>query len=346
MKQKEEIQQSTTLSKSASALDIKMDNANDYLRSRGKTLINVEQVEPKIQHHRIDGSDQIIENTNKLKDNENQIKTSTLDDSINREEIKGKDNIKLVDLDISFNIPKFKFICNGTLCNEDQAKMIADLNLKKAKRKHIIMELLETEKSYVNRMKECLDTFYIPLKKYMKEEDLKIAFNCLPNIYKINVKLIQELNERKNNTSDLGVMKVADILNSFFTLNEVEQYYGEYIITGDSAVTYPFEIHGEEIKTLLSKWVDECKIPSNYLIEPVQRFPRYILLLESLIKATPTFTNEYIELQKVNEHIKEITKRIDEKKNNYISHQKQNYYKSYLPHPINFGTFIYEGSYY
>ncbi|ELP94358.1 hypothetical protein EIN_132470 [Entamoeba invadens IP1] len=249
-----------------------------------------------------------------------------------------------MDIKVSFDIPKFKYLCDGsTNLNEDQAKMIADLNLKKAKRKHIIMELLDTENSYVKQMKECLEEMYVPLKDLMSPEELAIAFNCFPQVYCINKDFNEKIQKRRGEDSDVSAMVVSDLFIDFFNNAEVAKWYGQYIVMGDSAVEYPFELKEGKIKELVSQWAYNCKIPANYLIQPVQRFPRYVLLLDSLIKATPNFTNEYGQLQKALELVKHVTKVIDDKKSAYISHQKTLLYTPYLPSKENLGEYIYDG---
>ncbi|KAL7722337.1 DH domain-containing protein [Entamoeba marina] len=307
------------------------------VKRRESSVISVTHVKKPQQQESKDEKTVVMKNTIDVE--KDQIEHDKIREHKDEQQIKQN----FVDLKTSFSIPKFKYICRDELVNEDQAKIVADLNLKKAKRKFIILELINTENTYVTQLEECISLMYEPLSSLLSKEELQTAFNCLPEICSINKHFNDNLQQRMKEETDMTFIRVSDLFIEFLQNTATEKYYSEYLITGDDAIEYPFDTKGDAIKQMVIKWTNDCKIPANYLIQPVQRFPRYVMLLESLIKTTPEITEEYHMLQIALEKVKNLTKSIDFAKNKYIQQKKAKYYSPFMTSTTNIGNFIYDG---
>jgi hypothetical protein len=60
----------------------------------------------------------------------------------------------------------------------------------------------------------------------------------------------------------------------------------------------------------------------SYLIKPCQRLPRYILLLDAVLKHTPEYHVDFLPLKKVSEEISKVVTTINEKKREDEDKQK------------------------
>lgn len=159
----------------------------------------------------------------------------------------------------------------------------------------IINELIETEESYVDFIKLLQKVFIIPIQKYKIPgfEDkpyVSLFASVLERIVNVNGKFLVDLHDCEGTAKFERVEKIADVFvkhSKLFTIyGQYSQYYGEYndLIEETKASDSSFmkffnncstspEIKGQNLMSLM--------------IMPVQRTPRYILLLKELAKLNP-----------------------------------------------------------
>ncbi|OAF69256.1 hypothetical protein A3Q56_02997 [Intoshia linei] len=147
---------------------------------------------------------------------------------------------------------------------------------------YILRELIDTENNYVNSLKSLNDDYMTPLKKRKI-----LSVNVLENIfYKINELYVHHaiflsfLNELSD-TSDF-VIQISKLICHTFSKESIIECYVEFVgnITQSK---YVLENCYEKIS--FKKFVESIKtiMPLNaILFEPVQRIPRYVLLIENL----------------------------------------------------------------
>jgi len=168
------------------------------------------------------------------------------------------------------------------------------LKEKLKRRKLLAFELLETERSYVAQLGALLKWYLEPLreaavkKPIISSTEIKNIFGGIEVIYNMNSLLLKELEASMNNWSD-----ETSTLGKIFTQTTVYlKAYSPYTIA------YPLALETfskyENDPSFLSfentaKRVKACKGLSleDFLIMPVQRIPRYVLLLEQLFGVTP-----------------------------------------------------------
>ncbi|CAD8190077.1 unnamed protein product [Paramecium pentaurelia] len=187
-------------------------------------------------------------------------------------------------------------------------------------RKCVIQELVDSEFTYLKYLELIIVKFYDPLQGILTETQSKLLFRNLKQIYLLNKQFLFEISERFSNfTQHTCFGKIFDKYVQFFKI------YFEY--------TSGFSI---EVVSLLRKEIpklndfitelEEADIfkggnLESYLIKPVQRLPKYVLLIKDLIKHTWKSHPDYESLQvSVNKFI-EVNSKIDILMDNVLKNQ-------------------------
>ncbi|KAI9291816.1 Dbl homology domain-containing protein [Neoconidiobolus thromboides FSU 785] len=177
------------------------------------------------------------------------------------------------------------------------------------RRLNIAMEILNTERTYLAGLELIETTFYKPLLEASQSnnpiiESKRIAdiFSNLMGILAVNREFLSQLETRlvKNEWCPKNGL-IGDI---FCQLAPYFRMYSLYVKNFNSALAVISEQMGKSVAfaTFLKdkKIVEQCKgLPfESYLILPVQRIPRYKLLIEDLIKRTHSSHVDYDNLVK------------------------------------------------
>uniref|UniRef100_A0A8B9UV75 FYVE, RhoGEF and PH domain containing 2 n=1 Tax=Anas zonorhyncha TaxID=75864 RepID=A0A8B9UV75_9AVES len=166
---------------------------------------------------------------------------------------------------------------------------------KEPEEKKIALELLETEQAYVNRLHLLDQVFYTELMKEAKngktvpEEVVKMIFSNISSIYQFHAKFfLPELQKRMENWSSHP--RIGDMIQK---LAPFLKMYGEYVKNFNKAVelitvwtekSLPFQ---ELIADIQKRKVCANLTLQHHMLEPVQRIPRYELLLKDYIQKLP-----------------------------------------------------------
>ncbi|KAG2378182.1 hypothetical protein C9374_008325 [Naegleria lovaniensis] len=157
-------------------------------------------------------------------------------------------------------------------------------------RENLAKEILDTERAYVTSIAKIIELYYYPLLKYvpnvLSDEDRSTIFNGLLGIYNLHKILVTDLEERVNEWRK--DQKIADI---FIKLHQTFKLYTSFSTKYEMAIE------------AFSKYKDSPRFRNflyirrkdpfskgeqlqSFLIKPIQRIPRYILLLKGLLKHT------------------------------------------------------------
>jgi len=193
----------------------------------------------------------------------------------------------------------------------------------------VIDEIVTTERDYVNSLTILREMYYLPLKALPRLElsnvisppDLENMFYGFESIYNLNKELLYDLRvETATKGKEAMVGKVLLAFAPSFKL------YIAYVNKYDAALKTMTKCK-EESKVFENFLTNTALDPickrrqiSDYLIMPIQRIPRYKLLLEELMKRTEESHPDYADLMKCLEEIKQIATLINQKKGEY---QKQ-----------------------
>eukprot|EP01130_Rhizamoeba_saxonica_P016478 TRINITY_DN7626_c0_g1_i1.p1 TRINITY_DN7626_c0_g1~~TRINITY_DN7626_c0_g1_i1.p1 ORF type:complete len:708 (-),score=155.76 TRINITY_DN7626_c0_g1_i1:72-2132(-) len=195
-----------------------------------------------------------------------------------------------------------------------------------AHRARVVNELLQTEKDYVESLDTCLVNFYQPLKEvsdslkkkkkpWITDDNIKTLFSDLNIIYGFNHKLYLQLEERLENWTPFKCL--ADI---FLQMVQFLKVYTAYVQNYTSAISLYQELTRKD-KSRFSSFLKEIRetkgiaheLPS-FLIMPVQRVPRYNMLLDDLRKHTWEDHLDYQDLVRAKESVEDVALYLNEKK--------------------------------
>eukprot|EP01120_Amphizonella_sp_Union-15-10_P011759 TRINITY_DN5072_c0_g1_i1.p1 TRINITY_DN5072_c0_g1~~TRINITY_DN5072_c0_g1_i1.p1 ORF type:complete len:634 (+),score=106.91 TRINITY_DN5072_c0_g1_i1:91-1902(+) len=184
------------------------------------------------------------------------------------------------------------------------------INLTNSRRMFAAREILSTEQSYVEQLKVLIKTFKRPFeeKKIIDKLASNTIFSNVESILKFHQTLLHKLEkrmkkwkERDPNTQLLGKM--------FNRLLPFLKIYTAYCSNYENALqtVFKYQSSSEEFNAFIEHRVKSKQCQGldfiDFLIMPVQRIPRYRLLLENLLKFTdachPDFNELTISLEKV-----------------------------------------------
>ncbi|EFC42614.1 predicted protein [Naegleria gruberi] len=212
---------------------------------------------------------------------------------------------------------------------EERKEREAKENKKSKERINMVLEILESERKYVKYLDVLWDLFYEPIvnnyfpadKNKNPEESERlvpkmIAKNFFPNdlltIKTFNKNFLVKLEDRfkiyKGDPTKIYDMLIGDLFEKIAPFFKI---YTSYLSSYESTMNKIREYRAED--KIFDKWLDKRKTHprcagleiGSFLIMPVQRIPRYKLLLENLCKNTPPDHADYSNLISAIEKITE-----------------------------------------
>jgi hypothetical protein len=193
------------------------------------------------------------------------------------------------------------------------------------RRRHVAQEILTTETSYVDSLTLIHDVFGEELKRCKLADDaqLKVLFPEIVTLIGVNSALRDRLTERLaalSWTTKLG----AVFLEAMPTLKAYNQFVNHYphalALISKRAET------DEAFKAALERAQANARCRNNdlasFMIMPVQRVPRYVLLLSDLLGVTPPGHCDHDDVKLAVERMKEIAAAINTSKKNADNAQK------------------------
>ena len=204
------------------------------------------------------------------------------------------------------------------------------------KRKFIEQEIITTEETYVDGLNTLLTKLIQPIfdNGYVDKKYYDQIRSSSPKIYEFHKNFLEKLREvyRQNHAENIAGGESEDIvevknrnkktLASVFNncikdhRQQFMEMYIEFIKDYDGILDlFGTTFHGNvELAEFLTAKRKERKPLSGFLIIPVQRIPRYILLLTDLKANTEKDCEDYQDIHDAVEMIRDITNEINEKK--------------------------------
>ncbi|BFU19144.1 Rho guanine nucleotide exchange factor, putative [Entamoeba histolytica HM-1:IMSS-B] len=184
-------------------------------------------------------------------------------------------------------------IDTSTISSSDSLTLMFDKPTK-SYRERILDEFVSSEYTYVIGLKICSKFFEEPLskqQKYCPPNLFSIVFKGFDDVYRINSNLLQELNNLKNHVDGKSLdTHLGEAFSQFIPLLNV---YKTYVGNTEAQFAALDRLESKSsFKKLCFNLQSKISVGHalnlrSYLITPVQRLPRYKLLLEDLIRNTP-----------------------------------------------------------
>uniref|UniRef100_A0A1B6DCI2 DH domain-containing protein n=1 Tax=Clastoptera arizonana TaxID=38151 RepID=A0A1B6DCI2_9HEMI len=181
-------------------------------------------------------------------------------------------------------------------------------------RSKIIDEIITSELSYLNQLEKIIQYFKEPLQNDLLylPKILKNLFGNLEPIYKVNVEFSNQLQANRDNIA-VAFLNLAP----FFKLYSSYAYGYKYALASLQDLLQTNSKFNELVRNQESRPEIGCKL-SSLLITPIQRIPRYRLLLRELLSKTESTHPHYSvlkdalsEIGKVTEHINGLVKELE-----------------------------------
>mmetsp|Transcript_16777 Transcript_16777/g.49347 ORF Transcript_16777/g.49347 Transcript_16777/m.49347 type:complete len:973 (+) Transcript_16777:151-3069(+) len=223
-------------------------------------------------------------------------------------------------------------------------KQLEEWNASAEKRELIVTEILETERSYVSVLRMLLDVFADPLRRaadlppehlrpsllgsrgfeftkkgvpkvQISRAQAKVIFHELDSLAAINQLLLEQLEERYAAWSSAAT--VGDV---FLSIMSFLKGYTAFANNFNNALATITECKRQQGFTAYLEHCIENKEEccnlwlEDHLIAPIQRIPRYILLLNSLLGKTPSSHPDFELLSQCVISMKAIARHINENK--------------------------------
>lgn len=186
-----------------------------------------------------------------------------------------------------------------------------------SQRTNVAREILETEQLYVRHMQDLVTYYRTPLLQMAKTAfeglipDIKDMFGNIHMIIQVNEDLVTRLSDRMDKWSSTTL--IGDILLSIVPYLKL---YIEYGTNYQKALqTYNRLLDQISFANMLE--IQRANTLNNLsldflLIMPVQRIPRYNLLITELLKCTESDHPDYQNLKNALELTKEVTEKMNE----------------------------------
>ena len=204
--------------------------------------------------------------------------------------------------------------------NKNEMQALKKKNLFRVK---VTQEMIKTETDYVNYLKEGINKYMPIIKKFIddkiiKEDSLKLIFNNLEEIQKFNNEFLTQLTSK---TKDMKAN--SQWIDVYQLLEKCSEVYTPYLVNYSLSIERVEQIQCIEcVREALLKEKGKDKDISSYLIMPIQRLPRYVLLLNELRKHTWSDHPDSSKLDEMIALVKRVTTEINEKKSKADNERK------------------------
>jgi len=169
-----------------------------------------------------------------------------------------------------------------------------------------IIELIETEKSYVKNLKVLLERYLIPLKEedFLSKDEAELLVTNVREIYEFQIKFFEKLKSIVRNESNFdGITEINELQNVVYLIGEtfleyVEKFklYSTFCSCHSRAVKLLELNTNEALKAFLlarNPKQQHTGTLESYLITPIQRILRYPLLMKTMLKYMVVESEEF-----------------------------------------------------
>lgn len=162
-------------------------------------------------------------------------------------------------------------------------------------RQNIISEFISTEKAYLDKLKTVLEVYITPLREsnILDQTDLHLQFGHWEMIYGIHKDLYAKMIQQQQSSS--GQVNMGKLFSDF---SDYLRVYKTYVANFEVAMTKRAALVSSNRR--FSSFLDRARSDprcvagiESLIIIPIQRIPRYRMLLEQLLKYTSQLDPEY-----------------------------------------------------
>lgn len=186
-----------------------------------------------------------------------------------------------------------------------------------SQREKIVKEIFETEETYVKYLEILVNVFYKPLvvlskasmgKRVLKEKAIKAIFSNVEQILALNKMLLGDMRSKKPMGETFKTLAPCLIMYTSY-VNNYNTAFAEYTKNLNKKPRF-----SSFLKEQHESGKCEGYFFKDLLILPIQRIPRYKMLIEELLKCTDPNHSEHKQLKESLASLSNIASSINEKK--------------------------------
>eukprot|EP01113_Clastostelium_recurvatum_P032068 TRINITY_DN4070_c0_g2_i7.p1 TRINITY_DN4070_c0_g2~~TRINITY_DN4070_c0_g2_i7.p1 ORF type:complete len:504 (+),score=185.83 TRINITY_DN4070_c0_g2_i7:192-1703(+) len=198
------------------------------------------------------------------------------------------------------------------------------------KRQHISKEILDTERKYVHHLDTLCRVYIAPLKEsassnkgMIRAEDIKLIFSIVEVIANFHKTFLDEVEARVQNWGP--VQCIGDV---FLKNLDFFKFYSTYVNGYNEAMmcisrcTDKNKQFAEFLEAAAHNPATDLLDLASFLIMPIQRLPRYVMLLADLLKNTPASHPDHANLTQALQRLKSVADFVNEAKRKAENAQK------------------------
>jgi hypothetical protein len=191
------------------------------------------------------------------------------------------------------------------------------------RRVHVMREIYETERTYVRTLETVVEVYMRPLHECISTSKIGLSPRIVPRVFG-NVELLLNLQRIILGELELRVSSgltantcFGDVfLKMIPFLKSYTQYVNNY---PDSISAMTLLVKDKRFLEFLQSRVPRGSLGGDYvlsdlLITPIQRLPRYEMLLKDLLKVTPEDHQDYADLSKAALQITEVARYVNSRR--------------------------------
>ncbi|GAM24874.1 hypothetical protein SAMD00019534_080490 [Acytostelium subglobosum LB1] len=182
------------------------------------------------------------------------------------------------------------------------------------RRNEIIKEILATEKKYVHCLSVLIECYLHECEKLLTQQQVRQIFSQVSVVYNVNVKLLGKMENRFSSGKETTMGMIFSEMTEYFKV------YTIYVNNYNAAITCITECRAQNekfVKLLETNRASEKCMGldlASLLIMPIQRIPRYVMLLQDLVKFTNESHADYENLSVALKKMKDVAEYVNEKK--------------------------------
>ena len=182
------------------------------------------------------------------------------------------------------------------------------------KRSRILNEIIGTESNYASQLNKLCEVFTPEFFKSINIDDdvYGRTFRFIGDIASVHDKFFKEISK----DGDSSESSIGKTFLHYYQLFKISAPFICNYSSVNEEITNLFETNKTfrvEVDKMLVKYFDEANLQSIF-VTPVQRLPRYMLLLRDLLKSTPEMHWDYANIKASLNFITELVQSIDAKK--------------------------------
>ncbi|KAJ1970072.1 hypothetical protein H4R35_005981 [Dimargaris xerosporica] len=187
---------------------------------------------------------------------------------------------------------------------------------RESRRDRAVQELIDTERVYLQKLSVLLEVFYLPLRSLLTAPELQRLFGNLEALITCSTQLLSLLEAQQEEEFVKNIpMRVGEI---FMSLAEAFECYGDYSPHYSNATQFLATRRREDdqVDQLLQKAGQDSRCGrldlASFLLEPVQRLPRYTLLLQQIVHFTKPDHPDHFQLRLAADMMRDVGEKVNE----------------------------------